>query len=456
MRLLIAASLVATGLFGAEAPSSVTFNKDVLPVLQRNCQTCHRPGQVAPMSFLTYQSARPWAKAMKAAILTKKMPPWFADEEASHSHFLNDRTLKQSDIDTIAKWADSGAAEGDPKDAPAPIAWPENGWDIKPDFVAKGPTYTVPAAPKNNVIEWITIAMPSGFTKDTWITSMQIKADHLAVTHHMCVSFVPHTAEIKYGIPYWADKPRDEKGLELPKVKGGPPRNSPEASKLLSKTLGGGGLEGCYVPGVAAQDYRLYGAGKLVPANTDIVWRLHYTPNGTQVDDTPEIGFTVAKEEPQRRYISVNLSSPTDAASFAIPPHDGNWESPIAQTEFMEDAELVWMMPHMHLRGKDMSYKLVFPDGREQVVLTVPHFDFNWQLGYNVEPIQLPKGTKLIATAHYDNSENNKYNPDPNQTVYYGDMTWEEMMAPFFAITVDKKIDPKKVLKRGTVTAGGA
>jgi len=276
------------------------------------------------------------------------------------------------------------------------------------------------------------------------------------VTHHMCVSFVPHTAEIKYGIPYWADKPRDEKGLELPKVKGGPPRNSPEASKLLSKTLGGGGLEGCYVPGVAAQDYRLYGAGKLVPANTDIVWRLHYTPNGTQVDDTPEIGFTVAHEEPQRRYISVNLSSPTDAASFAIPPHDGNWESPIAQTEFMEDAELVWMMPHMHLRGKDMSYKLVFPDGREQVVLTVPHFDFNWQLGYNVEPIQLPKGTKLIATAHYDNSENNKYNPDPNQTVYYGDMTWEEMMAPFFAITVDKKIDPKKVLKRGTVTAGGA
>ncbi len=320
----------------------------------------------------------------------------------------------------------------------------------------KGPTFTVPAAPKNNVIEWTTIVVPSGITKDTWVTSMQLKADHLAVTHHICVSFIPHTPDIQYNVPYWADKPRDEKGLELPKVKGGPPRNSPEVSKIQSRTLGGGGLETCYVPGLAAQDYRLYNAGKLIPANTDIVYRLHYTPNGTQVDDTPELGFTVAKGEPQRRYISVNLSSPTDAASFTIPPNDGNWESPIAQTEFMEDAEMVWMMPHMHLRGKDMTYKLIFPDGREQVILSVPHYDFNWQLGYNIEPIKMPKGTKLIATAHYDNSVNNKFNPDPNQTVFYGDMTWEEMMAPFFAITVDKKLDPKKVLKRGTVTAGGA
>jgi hypothetical protein len=200
----------------------------------------------------------------------------------------------------------------------------------------------------------------------------------------------------------------------------------------------------------------LYHAGKLVPANTDVVFRLHYTPNGTQVDDTPAIGFTVAKQEPERRYMSVNLSSPADAASFMIPPNDGNWESPIAQTEFMEDAEMVWMMPHMHLRGKDMTYKLVFPDGREQVILSVPHYDFNWQLGYNVEPIKMPKGTKLIATAHFDNSVNNKFNPNPNQTVYYGDMTWEEMMAPFFAITVDKKVDPKKVLKQGTITSGGA
>jgi hypothetical protein len=456
MRYAALISLFGISLLGADSSSPVTYYKDVLPLLQKNCQSCHRPGQIAPMSFLTYESTRPWAKAMKAAILSRKMPPWFADMSASHSQFLNDRSLKQNDIDTIVKWVDGGAVAGDQKNAPAAIAWPENGWDIKPDFISKGATFTVPAAPKNNVIEWTTIVTPSGFTKDTWITSMQIKADHLPVTHHICVSFLPHTPDVKYNIPYWTDKPRDENGLELARHKGAPSPSTSEVSKLFSRTLGGGGLEACYVPGLAAQDYRLYSAGKLVPANTDIMWRLHYTPNGTQVDDTPEIGYTVAKQEPQRRYISVNLSSPTDADHFAIPPNHPNWESPTAETEFLEDAEMVWMMPHMHLRGKDMAYKLIFPDGREQVILSVPNYDFNWQLGYNIQPIKLPKGTKLICSAHYDNSANNKYNPNPNQTVYYGDMTWEEMMGPFFAITVDKSVNPKKVLRKGTVTTNGA
>jgi hypothetical protein len=427
-----------------------TFNKDVLPVLEKHCQGCHRPGQIAPMSFLSYQSTRPWAKAMKAALLTKKMPPWFADMNESHAHFLNDSSLTPSEIEVIARWADNGAPEGDAKDAPAPIQWPADGWLIKPDRIIKGPTLTVPAAPKNNVIEWTDVVVPGGFTEDTWITSMEIRPDHRAVTHHICLYFVPHSDAIEYNVPVWVDKQRDEKGLELPRPKGQRgPRN-----KILAMVTGGSEI--CYVPGNAADDYRIFGAGKLVPKGTDIIFGIHHTPNGTQVDDTPELGITIAKEEPKRQYVSMGISAPSDSESFAIPPHAANWESPVASTEFITDVELVRMMPHMHLRGKDMTYKLIFPNGEEKVVLSVPHYDFNWQLGYNIEPIKVPKGTKLIVYAHYDNSENNKFNPDPNQTVYHGDMTWEEMMSPFFDVIVDKNVDRKKILKSNTIVGNGA
>jgi hypothetical protein len=446
---LILGSLFGVFVFAASLPSTPTFNRDVLAVLEKHCQTCHRPGQVAPMSLLSYQSTRPWAKAMKVAVVTRKMPPWFADMKESQAHFLNDTSLTQNEIAIIAKWADNGAPEGNAKDAPPPVEWPTDGWLIKPDVVIEGPTYTVPATPPNNVIEWTDIVVPSGFTKDTWVTSMELKPDHRDITHHVCVHFVPHTADIKYNVPIWVDKKRDEKGLELPRAKGDRAPRNPIWAKAS-------GSEICYVPGNEAEDYRVFGAAKLIPANTDFIFRLHYTPNGKQVDDTPQLGLTIAKEPPARQYVSLLISSPSDAESFKIPPHAGDWESPVAKTEFMEDAELAWMMPHMHLRGKDMKYKLVFPDGREQVVLNVPNYDFNWQLGYEVEPIKIPKGTKLIVYAHYDNSENNKYNPDPNQTVYYGDMTWEEMMSPFFDVIVDKNVDPRKILKRDTIVGGGA
>src|SRR5438093_5287184 len=157
----------------ASAARGVTFTKDVLPILQKNCQTCHRPGNIAPMSFLTYETTRPWAKAMKAAVVARKMPPWFADPQ--YSHFSNVRSLKQDEIDTIVKWADNGALQGDAKDAPPAVEWPENGWTTEPDLVLKGVPYTVPAAPSKNVIEWMTTVTPSGFTKATWVTSGETK-----------------------------------------------------------------------------------------------------------------------------------------------------------------------------------------------------------------------------------------------------------------------------------------
>ena len=392
------------------------------------------------MPLLTYQGTRPWAKAMKVAVATRKMPPWFADPQ--YGHFANDRSLSQSDIEMIGKWADEGAPEGDPKDAPKPIQWPADGWEIQPDIVIDGPSVDVPASPKGNVVEWMFITVPSHLDKDTWVTSMEVRPSEPAVTHHICVIFRPHTDDVKYNTPVWSDRPRDEQGYASAEAAGINGRGIP------ASVTAGNQIEGCYVPGHDTENYRLYKAAKLVPAGVDIVFQLHYTPNGKAVTDHPRIGLTVAKSAPERRYVSFGISSPNDAKSFAIPPNDANWSSPPAVAEFTSDADLVWMFPHMHLRGKDMTYKLTYPDGREEIVLSVPRYDFNWQLGYEIaQPIHVPKGTRLTVTAHYDNSVNNKFNPDPNRIVYYGDMSWEEMMFPFFSVVVDREVDAKKIIK---------
>jgi hypothetical protein len=441
---LFVAAAMLTGI-AAAADVPVTFNKDVLPILQKNCQTCHRPGAIAPMSFLTYGEARPWAKAMKAAVALHKMPPWFADPQ--YGHFINDRSLKPGEIDTLAKWADGGAPEGNPKDAPPAVKWPE-GWQIQPDIIVQGPSFDVPAHPKNNVVEWVSVTVPSGFTTDTWITSVQIKPEHPAVTHHMCLGFNKHTPDVKYFEPVWQNKERDAEGAAVP---GDKPTFGPASPGGRFRSM----AEDCYLPGNVAADYRDFHAAKLVPAGSDITLNLHYTPNGTAVTDHVQIGFTVAKEAPQRRYVSLIGSAPQDPKRFAIPPNEGNWQSPPAEYTFIRDAELVFLMPHMHVRGKDMTYTLIYPDGRQEIVLNVPHYDFNWQLGYNTS-ILVPKGTKLRVDAHFDNSVNNKFNPNPNRTVYYGEMTWEEMMNPFFGVVVERDADPNKIVVGGGPVPNGA
>jgi hypothetical protein len=424
--------------FAADSP---TFHKNVEPLLQKSCQSCHRPGEAAPMSFLSYESTRPWAKAMKSAVVTRKMPPWFAD--AQYGHFTNDRSLKQADIDTIARWADSGAPEGDPKDSPAPVKWPADGWEIQPDIVVNGPEFAVPGKPRANVIEWTYITVPSGLKEDTWVTSMEIRPSEPSVTHHICVYIKSHTGDTQYNTPVWADRPRDEKGVAPAEAAGANGRGLPKS--LLAGT---NGPEGCYVPGQYTQDYRLFHAAKLIRAGSDLIFQVHYTPNGKDVVDRSRLGFTVAKAPAPRTYVTIGTSAPSDAKHFAIPPNNPNWESPPMEAEFLVDVELVNMFPHMHVRGKDMTYQLTYPDGRTETILSVPHYDFNWQLGYDVaQPIKIPKGTRMKVTAHFDNSANNKFNPDPNQTVYYGDMTWEEMMFPFFSVTVDPGVNTGKVIR---------
>jgi hypothetical protein len=431
---LLVAAVSAVSPVRAAGDAPVTFNKDVLPILQKNCQVCHRPGEVAPMSFLTYETTRPWAKAIKNAVMTKKMPPWFADPQ--YGHFQNAPKLTEADVQTISAWADTGALEGESKDRPMPTSWTD-GWYIKPDVViSMSEPYQVPA---EGVVELVNFTVPSGFTKDTWITSIEIRPGNPSVVHHVVLSFRPHRDDVKYGVPQFIEKPRDEEGVAIKRIARADEARRPGLGTFTN-------LEAVYVPGVPPTDYRIHKAAKLVPAGTDIVIQMHYTPNGRPTTDQTKIGFTLATGEPERRFITLSPTSLRDAEKFRIPANDPNWESRTEVT-FDEDGEIVWFMPHMHWRGKDMTYRLVYPNGDAQIVMSVPKYNFDWQLGYDVEtPVKAPRGTKLAVTAHYDNSAGNRFNPNPNRDVWWGDQTWEEMMVPWFGVVVARDVDPKKVV----------
>ena len=430
--LIIASAAMAAA--EATAQSTVTFNKDVLPILQNNCQSCHRPGQVAPMSLLTYKDVRPWAKAIKAATVARKMPPWNADP--GYGHYTNDRSLKQSAIDTLTKWVDAGAPEGDPNDAPPLKQWPSEGWEVQPDIILDGPDFDVPAT---GVVDWFWVAIPSHFTRDTWITSMQFQPVDPAVVHHIGITFVPHTPDVKYNEPIWERIRRDADLITVP--------GQPFQQTVVTRLGLGGREQDTYVPGHTISDYRPYNAARLIPANTDIYLNLHYTPNGTPIRTHVKIGFTVAKDPPKHQVLMVMVSGATDREHFRIPANDGNWAAPVGEATFVRDVEIISMMPHMHVRGKSMTYTLTYPDGKVEKILDVPHYDFNWQLKYDTS-VKVPKGSKLRVDAHYDNSANNKYNPNPNRDVYYGEQTWEEMMIGYVGVLVDDpKLDPRQLFE---------
>jgi hypothetical protein len=462
MRLVVMSLGVVLVAGASELPSPVTFSRDVLPILQKNCQSCHRPGQVAPMSLMSYRETRPWAKAIKAAVIARKMPPWFADSK--YGHFTNDRSLKQSEIDTVAKWADTGAAEGDPKDAPAPPAWPTGGWSIQPEVVMELPPHEVPA---KGVLEWELIAFPAPFQSDTWVTSMEILPGDPSVVHHICFSFEKHKPTTVYNRYEWVQVPRDETGNPTPGNSGfGELPGMVIATRDVGSTevkLRQGhatlhqNLDFCYLPGNTYEDYRSWNAGKLVPAGSDIIVSLHYTTNGKAVLDRTKIGFTVARTPPQKKYVvqgageDTPVIAPTAASSqavfastynpqFAIPPNDSNYQAPPMDVTFLKDVELVGLRPHAHVRGKSAQYRLTYPDGREEIILNVPHYDFNWQLSYRTA-LHVPKGTHMRFDFSYDNSPNNRNNPDPNRWVYQGFQSWEEMMAPNLAFLLDRDAD---------------
>jgi hypothetical protein len=410
------------------SPSSPTFTRDVLPILQKRCELCHRPGAVAPMSFLTYESTRPWAKAIKEAVLTKRMPPWPADPQ--YGHFANDRTLKSDEIDTLVGWVNGGAAKGDEKDMPAPVEW-RDGWIIPPDVVISMPEpFPIPA---NGVVELTSFTIPTGFTRDTWITSIEIRPGNRSVVHHVSMAIVPHSAEVIYGLARAEATERDAAGVQVHRVQ--------KADRLAPLM----GLEATYDPGTTPTDFRPYQAGKLIRAGLDLVIQMHYTPTGRATTDQTRIGFTLAKEKPVRQFVTVVPTALRDAAHFHISPRDPNWESRTAVV-FQEAVEIVWLMPHMHLRGKDMTYQLICADGQSQTLLRIK-WDFNWQLGYALEkPITSPKGSRLEVIAHFDNSVNNPLNPNPDSDVWWGDQTWEEMMVPWFGVLARPNTDSSSLV----------
>jgi mono/diheme cytochrome c family protein len=444
MRIALAVLLTSIAAGAADTTSTtVTFNKEVLPILQNNCQSCHRPNQIAPMSFLTYQEVRPYAAAIKTALLTKQMPPWFADP--AYGHFSNERKLTPEEIRTLVRWVDAGAPEGDAKDRPAPKAFSADGWNIKPDLIFAMPkAYEVPA---EGVIEYTYMVLPTGFTKDTWVTAAEVLPGNRKVTHHV-IAFVrppgsPWLKDAKPGEPFVPIiHKRDAAGAGT----GVDPR-SPDPRQLQQQQQGIVGNEFlvAFVPGIQPQTFNLAGnAAKLIPAGSDIVLQIHYTPNGTAGTDVTKVGLVLAKETPKLRYLTIGAAT----RQFAIPPNDPNYEVH-SQVTFERDAQLVWMQPHMHLRGKDFEYRLVYPTGQTDTALRVPNYSFSWQLGYDeAKPVALPKGTRMECTAHFDNSVNNPANPNPNVEVRWGDQSWEEMMIGWFGVIVDADADPAKVVKR--------
>jgi hypothetical protein len=382
--------------------NNVTFSKDVAPIFYKNCTGCHRPGEIAPMSLLTYKDARPWAKSIREKVANREMPPWHADPK--HGEWRNDRRISQEAINTILAWVNNGAAEGDPKDLP-PMPEYVAGWRIgKPDQTFSAPEQSVPA---EGVVDYQYLTVPTNFKEDRWITSAEIRSSAGAVVHHVIV-FV------------------QEPGA---------------TSRLQGRLLVG------FAPGEDPAIFRP-GYGRKIPAGSNLLFQIHYTPNGTPAKDVTTVGLIYAKTPVEHTVVT----RPVLQTAFVIPPGDPNYEVKSSFT-FTESARLYSFMPHMHLRGKDFEYKAVFPDGTSKILLSVPRYDFNWQTYYVLkDPVAVPKGTRIECVAHFDNSTNNKYNPDPTKAVKWGDQTWEEMMIGWMSFVYDS---PRAATKATETKTGG-
>ncbi|MBI3470342.1 MAG: thiol-disulfide isomerase [Candidatus Solibacter usitatus] len=409
---------------------NVAFAKDVAPILQKNCQGCHRPGQIGPMPLLTYSDARPWAKAIKEAVVLKRMPPWFADP--AHGKWSNDVSLVQKDIDTLAAWADSGAKEGNPKDLPKPVAFAE-GWLLgKPDVelgLTKG--FEVPAS---GTIDYQYIKVPTGFTEDKWVQALEFRPGDPKVVHHL-VLFLREP-----GSPFMA---KLEPGVPMPAPNSAPRRQVADDGVGRIESTNGPEILGTYTPGGSWQRFEP-GQAKLVKAGSDLVFQMHYTATGKVTLDRSRVGLTFAKESPKERIKTVFISNrklliPTGAANHRVD----------ARVTLPMDATVTGLFPHMHVRGKAFEYNVTYPDGRTETLLKVPNYEFNWQLSYYpAQPIRLPKGTQIECTAWYDNSPNKKGNPDATVDVRWGDQSWEEMLAGFLDVAMP-------VAPGATVSTGG-
>ena len=382
----------------AAAAQTPTFSKDVAPIFYSKCVECHRPTMFAPMSLVQFDDARPWAKSIRNRVATRTMPPWGADP--AHGVFKNDPRLSDKEIATILAWVDGGAPKGDDKDLPKTPSFVD-GWTIgQPDavFAMKEP-FQIPAT---GIVEYQYIRIPTGITEDKWLAAIEIKPVARAQVHHVIAFTVPAGAPISEG------------GALGPGNIGGVTPNKPGV---------------VFDPGV----------GRMLTGNTDIVLQMHYTTNGQATTDRTQVGLRFLKEPPMLQQRGGSVIQPRFVIPAGAPAHEVR-----GSRVLQDDTIITSFTPHMHVRGKDMTYTAKYPDGRTEVLLSVPSYDFNWQITYQLkEAKRMPKGTEIEVVAHFDNSPQNKFNPDPTKDVRWGDQTFEEMMIGFWGTVVDNK-DSKK------------
>jgi hypothetical protein len=398
----------------------VTFNKDVLPILQKNCQECHRPGEMAPMSLMSYQEVRPYARAITSAVIARRMPPW--DAEGGFAKLANDKRLSNAEIETLLAWVDRGAVEGDLQDRPEPVAFPE-GWRIKPDMIIEMPKdVTLPAT---GTINYQNILVKVNFPEDRWVIAAEMRPGNRKAVHHGRVNLLPPTSsymkDLEEGVAY-------ENG-----------------DQRFGKPDGSIDLLGKFNPGLGQQTFNVLESAKFVPKGSNVVFNMHYTAVGEETTDRSKVGLVFAPRgwTPKYRYFVHN--GPL-ANNLAIAPYDSNAEV-VAELTTQVPMKLSYMQPHMHLRGKDFELRVIFPSGEMRTVVKGT-WDFNWQLGYELsEPIDMPVGTRIVSICHYDNSAANKANPDPSKPVFWGDQNWDEMQNIFIGVLVDPVIDQRTFFK---------
>jgi hypothetical protein len=417
--------VVVFGILIAPLAYSATFSKDVAPIFFSRCGGCHRPNDVAPMSLLDYKSARPWAKAIREAVLARKMPPWFADPR--WGTFANDARLSSGEIETIQAWVDAGAPEGDPRDLPPAPVFVE-GWRLgKPDIIVDiGQDFSV--TPGKDAYEHFVVG--TNFTEGKWIRAAEIRPGNRKVVHHVHVSVITDatqagstsiesmTALNRFMV---RDGTLTRVRMDAPVVDNACAADAPDLPYLRGFQEG---ALASFLPG-RAPDVFPDGSAKWIPPGSKLEFVIHYArTSGPPQTDRTSVGLYLAPGQPERTLRRMDLRN----FFFRIPAGAGGHEVKRCYT-FEHDKLLLSITPHMHYRAHDVTYELVRPSGKRETLLAVPHYDFNWQLVYRLkEPLHVEKDSRLIVTAHYDNSPNNPANPDPAQAVRWGDKSEEEMM----------------------------
>ena len=450
---LVVSLAASNGRADSRSKNEVTFNKDVAPIFYKNCAACHRPNDIAPMSLLTFKEARPWARSIKEKVATREMPPWSPDPR--YGEFSNDHRLSQQDIDTVVAWVDQGAKQGGAKDLPTLPEFTSGGWEIgKPDVVlSMADDYIIePNAPDN----YINFFIPTNFKEDKWIQAAEIQPGNRKLVHHV-IAFIQTPQMVAKRLENGGRRTNSSSLMymdgTLRRVKmDAPVADDGCVQAGVSRRGGGDEQEGALLAGYAPGkqvDIWPAGTAKRVPGGATIMFQMHYSAFRGGLSkaekDRTRIGLIFAKEPPDKMILTAAAANLT----FKIPAGADNHEVTACQT-LPAEVQIMNYMPHMHLRGKDMKYEVMYPDGRRETLLWVPKFSFNWQAMYYLKkPITLPKGTKLIVTAHFDNSTKNKYNPDPKKDVRWGDPTYDEMMIGWADLLVPNPAKAMSAAKAG-------